>query len=107
MRVVITYYNTRIAPGGSDTTPSVLSDHRLCHSTASVSAVTAFETPTPAHATVNAAIAVAPGSTSRCVSNRLSWTVTDGLRPGGSWYLRSRPAGLAGSPHASGTPVVV
>ena len=46
MRVVITYYNTRISPGGSDTTTSDPSDRRLCHSTVSVSAAAAFETPT-------------------------------------------------------------
>ena len=43
MRVVITYYNTRISPGGSDTTTSEPSDRLLCHSTASVSTVAAFE----------------------------------------------------------------
>jgi hypothetical protein len=37
MGVVITYYDTRIAPGGSDTTTSDPFDRRLCHSTASVS----------------------------------------------------------------------
>jgi hypothetical protein len=69
MRVVITYYDTRIAPGGSDTTTSDPSDRRrLCHSTASFTAVAAFETRTPTHTIVNGAIAVAPAITSTTAS---------------------------------------